>query len=63
MRIYQNIDTIKAKLSTIDVEELKEYWHCEVNEANKLSKWIELIENNSNLGLPLSKILQNTPSV
>ena len=63
MRIYQNKDKIKSKLLTIDVEELKEYWNCEVNESNKLSKWVELIESNSNSNLPLSKILLNTPSV
>ena len=61
MRIYQNIDKINSKFKTIDVEELKEYWDCEVNETNKLSKWVELIGKNSistlKNNLPLSEIL------
>ena len=61
MRIYQNIDKIKLALSTIDLEELKETWNCEVLETYKFSKWIELIEVNSKTtlknNLPLSKIL------
>lgn len=63
VRIYRNLDNIKSKLLTIDIEELKEYWNCEVNEGNKLSKWIELMLSNSNSQLPFLKILLNPPSV
>lgn len=43
MRIFQNIEKIKAALSTIDIEELKETWNCEVLESNRFLKWVELI--------------------
>ncbi len=61
MRIYQNLNKIKLALSVIDIEEIKAYWNCELQEADKFSKWVELIEINSKStlknNLPLSKIL------
>ena len=47
VRIYQNLAKIKTALSTIDIEELKAFWNCELQEEDKFSKWVELIEINS----------------
>lgn len=58
MKIYNNIDKIKSTLSTLDIEEIKIFWGCDLQEEYKFSKWVELIEINSkptlkgNLSLP-----------
>lgn len=63
MRLYNNIDKIKDILEMIELEELREYWQCDLQEGDRFSTWFDLIITNSKsiikTPIPLSQIMKS----